>query len=74
MAKSIVLDEERLREEVIDMLVKTRDLIEEVLETIDVLADEELIEAIKESEDGIEKGDARDFREFAEALNLEGEL
>lgn len=60
--------------EVLELLLQTRNLLEEVLETMDILADEEMMEAIKESEEEIRKGEARDFKEFVEELGLEDEL
>ena len=35
-----------------------------------ILADEELMKAIRESEDEIEKGEARDLKDFVKELGL----
>ncbi|MFQ6137248.1 MAG: hypothetical protein ACE5PM_08720 [Candidatus Hydrothermarchaeales archaeon] len=61
-------------EEVVRNIVKTRDLLEELLETIDILADEELMIAIKESEKEVEEGKTRPFREFVKEMGLENDL
>ncbi len=37
---------------------------------MDILADEELMKAIKESEDEIERGEARDLKDFVKELGL----
>jgi hypothetical protein len=58
----------------LELLFQTRNLLEEVLETMDILADEELMKAIKESEDEIERGEARDLKDFVKELSLEDEL
>ncbi|MGB3459403.1 MAG: hypothetical protein WBB08_08945 [Halobacteriota archaeon] len=55
----------------VELLFQTRNLLDEVLETMDVLADEELMKAIRESEDAIEKGETRDLKDFVKELGLE---
>jgi hypothetical protein len=60
--------------EVLELLLQTSNLLEEVLETMDILADEEMMDAIKESEEEIRKGETRDFKEFVEESGLEDEL
>lgn len=60
-----VFDEEALR-----LLVRMRDLLEEILETLDVMADKELMEAIAESEKEIKEGKVREFKEFLKELGL----
>jgi len=47
-----------------------RDLLEEILETIDILADKELMDAIVESEKEIKEGKTRDLREFIKEFGL----
>jgi hypothetical protein len=58
----------------LELLFQTRNLLDEVLETVDVLADEELMKAIRESEDEIKRGEARDLKDFVKELGLENEL
>jgi len=60
-----VFDEDALK-----LLLKMRDLLEEILETIDILADKELMESISESEMELEEGKTRDFGEFIKELGL----
>ena len=55
----------------VELLFQTRNLLDEVLETMDILADEELMKAIRESEDAIEKGETRDLKDFVKELGLE---
>lgn len=52
------------------LLLQMRDLLEEILETVDILADKELMDAIAESEKEIKEGKMRDFREFLKELDL----
>jgi len=58
----------------LELLFQTRNLLDGVLETLDILADEDLMEAIKESEEEIKRGEARDLKDFAKELGLEEEL
>lgn len=60
--------------QVIDNLIKTRNLIEELLETLDVLADKDILLAIEESEKELKEGKARLFREFIKEEGLEDEI
>ena len=55
----------------VELLFQTRNLLDEVLETMDILADEELMKAIRESEDAIEKRETRDLKDFVKELGLE---
>ncbi len=57
----------------LELLFQTRNLLDEVLETLDILADEELMKAIRESEDEIERGETRDLKDFVKELGLENE-
>lgn len=58
----------------LELLFQTRNLLDEVLETLDILADEELMKVIRESEDEIERGETRDLKDFVKELGLENEL
>ena len=40
---------------------RTKELLEELLETMDILADEETLHAIREAESDIREGKVRDF-------------
>ncbi|MDI6654540.1 MAG: hypothetical protein QME59_01470 [Candidatus Hydrothermarchaeota archaeon] len=50
--------------QVVQTLIKTRDLIEELLETFEILNDRELMGAIRESEKELREGKTRPFKEF----------
>jgi len=51
--------------EVMEVLVHfTRDLPEEILETLDILADDEMMEKIREGEEDVKKGRVRSLEEF----------
>jgi hypothetical protein len=49
-------------------------MLEELLETIDVITDDELMLAIKEAEVEVKREKTRSLREFAEELGLEDAL
>jgi len=55
-------------------LLQTRDLLEEVLETMDILADVEIVTAIAESEEEIGRRETRVFKDFIKEIGLEYEL
>ena len=50
-----------ITKEEIQLLSKTKDLIEELLDTLEVLADEETLDAIKQSSSDFEKGKFESF-------------
>lgn len=60
--------------EVIERIVQTRDLLDELLETIDVITDKELMLAIEEAEEEVKQGETRPLKEFVKELGLEDEL
>jgi len=60
--------------EVLALLLQTRDLLEEVLETMDILADVEMVTAIAESEEEIGRSETRIFKDFIKEVGLEDEL
>lgn len=57
-----------LTEEDRKLLLKVHKLLEEVLETIEILENKETVKAIEEAEKNIEKGEVRNYREFIEEL------
>jgi len=63
-----------LTEEDIKLLRRLNCLLEEVLETLEVLADEELMEALKEAEEDVRAGRVRDYEEFIKELRQAGEI
>ncbi|HDN82911.1 MAG TPA: hypothetical protein ENG50_00955 [Candidatus Altiarchaeales archaeon] len=56
-------------EDAIHTLVQTRDLLEEILETLDIMADEELMKKISTAEKDAKAGKTRDFDDFLEEIN-----
>ena len=60
-----------LTEKHLGLLKQTRDLLEEVIETLDILANKKLMSAIAEGEEDIKKGRVRDYSEFVKELGLE---
>jgi len=53
--------EHLISKEEIELLSKTKDLIEELLDTLEVLADDDTLEAIKQSATDFEKGNFESF-------------
>jgi len=51
-----------------------RELLEELLETLEILADRELMEAIEEAEEDIKEGRVRDYEDFIKELKEAGEM
>lgn len=51
-----------ISKEEIELLSKTKNLLEELLDTIEVIADEETLEAIKQSGSDFENGNYESFR------------
>ena len=54
--------EHLISKEEIELLSKTKDLLEELLDTIEVLADDDTLEAIEQSRSDFEKGNFESFR------------
>jgi len=70
MAGSSVLltDEDRA------LLLKVRSLLEEIIETLDILEDEETMKSIKQSEEDVKAGRVRGYNEFLKELKEPGEI
>ncbi|MCD6593622.1 hypothetical protein J7L00_06035 [Candidatus Bathyarchaeota archaeon] len=69
MSKGMLLtDEDRA------LLLKVSNLPEELIETLEVLEDEEIMKSIKEAEEDIEAGRVRDYDEFLKELKKAGEI
>ena len=65
---ALLTDEDR------ELLRQVSKLLEELLETIEVLADEELMKAIQEAEEDVRAGRIRDYDEFINELRKSGEM
>jgi len=59
--------------DVVELLLQTRKLLDEILETMDILADAEMMPAIVESEEALGRGETRAFNDFITELGLEDE-
>ena len=69
MSKGMLLtDEDRA------LLLKVSNLLEELIETLEVLEDKETIKSIKEAEEDIKAGRVRDYDEFLKELKKAGEI
>ena len=58
-------------ENIIKLLIETRDLLDELLETLDIMASPETIRDIEEAEKEVKEGKIRDFEAFLEELTDE---
>ena len=72
MYKYKPIDKQILDKNEVRLLTQTRDLLDEILETMDILGSEESMKKMEQSEEDIEKGGVRDFDEFLKELG-EGE-
>jgi len=66
---TVILDREQ-----VELLKRTRDLLEELIETLDIVADQTLMDAIKEGEKDVEAGRTRKYNEFIEELRDSNEI
>ena len=55
-------------------LPKLRRLVEELLETLDVLGSEEELKAIEESLEQVRRGELRDWDSYVKSLREKGEI
>ena len=56
------------------LLLRVNQLLEEVLETLEVMSDKETVEAIREAEEDVKAGRIRGYYEFVEELRRSGEI
>ena len=71
MVEVVFTEEDRKNLRILkEELPKVRLLLEELMETLEVLGDEELMESIKASEEDIREGRLIDFKELLEELGL----
>jgi len=66
---SVVLDREQM-----ELLLKTKNLLEELIETMDIMADREMVEAVRRGEADLKAGRTRSYREFVEELRKSDEI
>lgn len=69
MSSSVLLtDEDRA------LLLKVSNLLEEIIETFDVLEDEDAMKSVREAEEDVKAGRVRGYSEFIEELRKSGEI
>ena len=70
MSRSSVLltDEDRA------LLLKVSSLLREIIETFDILEDEDAMKSIRAAEDDVKAGRVRDYNEFIEELGKSGKI
>lgn len=56
------------------LLLKVSSLLEEIIETFNILEDEEAMASIKQAEEGVKAGRVRGYDEFFEELKRSGEI
>jgi hypothetical protein len=56
------------------LLLKVSSLLREIIETFDILEDEDSMKSIREAEDDVKAGRVRDYNEFIEELGKSGEI
>ena len=66
---SVTLDDKQM-----DLLKKTRDLLEELIETLEITEDAELTQAIREGEKDAKAKRVRRYEEFVEELKASDEI
>jgi len=63
-----------LTEEDRELLLRVNRLLEEVVETLEVMGDDETVKAIREAEEDLKAGRVRGYDEFVEELRRSGEI
>jgi len=56
------------------LLLKVSSLLEEILETLDILEDEDTMKSIREAEEDVKTGRVRSYDEFIKELQQSGEV
>jgi len=68
------LDSRLLTSEEKELLVKAINLMEELIETLEVMQDKELVQDLKDALKEVEEGKTKSLEELIEELNLEREI
>ena len=55
------------------LLLKVSSLLEEIIETIDILEDEDAMKSVKQAEEDVKAGRVRGYNEFLKELKQSGE-
>ena len=73
MARTVFTQEDRKRLKIVaEEVPKIRSLMEELLETIDILGNSEELEAIRESLERVKKGETRSWDAYVDELRKKG--
>ncbi|KPV63144.1 MAG: hypothetical protein AOA65_1456 [Candidatus Bathyarchaeota archaeon BA1] len=56
------------------LLLKVSSLLEEIIETLDILENEDAMKSIKEAEEDVKAGRVRSYSEFLKELKKSGEI
>jgi len=56
------------------LLLKVSSLLEEIIETIDILEDEDAMKSVKQAEEDVKAGRVRGYNEFLKELKKSGEI
>lgn len=67
-SRALLTDEDRA------LLLKVSNLLEEIIETFEILEDEDAMKSIKEAEEDVKAGRIRGYDEFIEELRRSGEI
>jgi len=67
-SSTLLTDEDRA------LLLKVSGLLEEVIETLDILEDKDTMKSIEEAEEDVKAGRVRSYSEFIEELEQSGEI
>jgi len=67
-SSTLLTDEDRA------LLLKVSSLLEEVIETLDILEDKDTMKSIEEAEEDVKAGRVRSYNEFIEELEQSGEI
>ena len=68
------MDSRLLTSEEKELLVKAINLMEELIETLEVMQDKELVQGLKDALKEVEEGKTKSLEELIEELNLEREI
>ncbi|MCD6444887.1 hypothetical protein J7L70_07825 [Candidatus Bathyarchaeota archaeon] len=68
------MDSRLLTSEEKELLVKAINLMEELIETLEVIQDKELVQDLKDALKEVEEGKTKPLEELIEELNLEREI
>ncbi|MCP8313062.1 MAG: hypothetical protein H3Z53_01635 [archaeon] len=67
-SKAFLTDEDRA------LLLKLSNLLEEIVETLEILEDKDTMKSIREAEEDVKAGRVRGYNEFIEGLRKSGEI